>query len=368
MKSAHEMRTEKSLLSSHISKCRQYKEMLSESYKEIAGMHQSGMITREEYLKKVNEGLKGKSYGYFHNYYDSLIDCYESKINKIDGELKVRKHNAIVIIVIMLLAVAAFMNPAMTGNVVFSVTEQIPDNEMIEFVSDSLYELDAAGINAIHLTGRYEGEGSVNVYLVADDIEWLVYTAEQSSEFRGQCGNACFISENYDKYMLRVEIGDGKIEIERIDYMLSDLREFSLDKNKAEYVMNDTRYIKDKFLIHNKYGHEAHFAVYGEGELTEYLTLNQAILELGENESKEIIYDIDLPLDIKPGEYNEKIIVRFLAEDEFKGETPIEEFEINVKVLGDKGYMNMILFVLAIVFLINILFFFLKKKKDKSAL
>lgn len=383
MKSIAEMRKEKQLLISYVNRCKYYISLVNESLEEIGKDYRNGRISQVDYQDKVHYGLEGKSFRYYISLYNGLIKKYESRIVWIDDKINKQGKNkgvlisTILILVILTSSFFIFDQGDITGRVVFSMVEsnmdivnkQFSENDSFVWTPENLGRL-----NTLSLTGEYVGEGIIRIYLDLEEESKLIYAAEGSSRFESECGNACYLYDtSQDEYNIRIEMPDGgRLDLGQIHYLISELEEFKISPLNITVNLTDNRFIRNKFGIYNSRNKNFSVAIYAEGELTEYTTLDSSYEGFQINDSmKYISYDIDLPLKIEPGVYNEKIIVRYLPDGKFMGEAPVEEHIVTVRVSESElevltpsktNLVHILLILLGFVILINIIMF-LKRKK-----
>lgn len=378
MKSVKDLRKEKQLLLSYVDKCKQYISQLQTRISELSIDYKKGKLTREGYLHYISQGVGGKSFRHYIQIYSSLLAQYHERIRRIDSELtrKGRQFGILAILILVFLSsLLVFTQPEMTGQVVFWLKE--PHIDQISGVymksTNITWIPEKKGrLNAFAVTGEYQGKGSLKIYLDLEDESKLVYAAEESSQFESECQNACNLYQSLqDSYRVRIEMPEGnRLVISRIDYVVSELKEFSISPSNASYELSDTRLIINNFKIHNSRQKNFSVAIHAEGDLTKHTTLYDSYISFGEDDiTKNLDYEIDLPLQISPGIYKEKIIVRYLTPTKFKGPAPVEEYQILVRVLPPElekpspwklNYWQLMLGILAVMVVINVIIFFLK--------
>ncbi|MCK5283405.1 MAG: hypothetical protein KAK00_08415, partial [Nanoarchaeota archaeon] len=382
MKPIAELRKEKDNLSRYIDRCNYYISLVKQRLLEIGRDYRQGRLTRGEYHDKVNTGLDGKSFRYYLGLYSDLIGRYKGKIRHIEKEIKSKGNNGKIIsafIVLVLISSAFLINQGdITGRVIFSMAESDVDFIDID-ISESrniTWQLSGRGrLSTISLTGEYYGESALNIYLDIGENSKLIYRAENSQKFVEECGSACYLYEApQDEYQLRVEMPKGsRLKISKINYVVSELKEFNIEPSNITIDLEDRRFIKKEFGIFNPRNRNFSVAIYAEGELTDYTTLYSSYEEFNENEPvKYIDYEIDVPFKIEPGSYKEKIVVRYLPAGKFEGEAPVEEYDIIVNVLPSElellspmkfNYAYLLGVLLLLVILGNLFFIFRKKGK-----
>ncbi|MBD3163718.1 hypothetical protein GF323_00795 [Candidatus Woesearchaeota archaeon] len=347
MKSIKELRKEKQDLASYSGRCRYYISLLNEKMNSLARDYHTEKLSREQYHEMLERGLNGRSFRHYINTYNSLIRKYDARLEKLEKEIaKAGKRRGIavtaLILAVLMAALYAVNQPNITGKVVFSTVEGSSDILDIEFnrSAEFVWQPENSGrLNSVSLSGEYIGNGSLKIYLEIGEESKLIYAAESSSAFESECGNACYLYDSsQDEYTIRVEMPEGnELMLERMDYFVSELEEFRISPSNVTVNLAGNRFVKNKFEIYNTRNRNFSAAIYAEGELTEHVTLYRSYADFDANESvKEVRYDIDLPLDIKPGKYEEKIIVRYLPEQKFRGEAPKEEHKITVIVKAEK--------------------------------
>ncbi len=358
----NELRKEKRIVLDYAARCRYYRTLVEEN---LISNHRQG-INRESIIpleKQIQE-------------YSDLERSYENKAAKL--EQKIQKSNHVIILcalfAVVLVGFLLFNQTGITGNIVFSTITREADTSGISFNTSTNYTWvpnEKGRLNGMAISGEYRGDGPLRIYLDLKDGSRLIYAAESPSDFESECGNACYLHDNsQEEYIIRVEMQDGgKLKLDSIISMVSKLEEFLLSPKNVTIHLEENRFIRNKFGIYNSRKNNFSVVIYAEGSLTEYLTLNSSFEEFKEtDEARYISYDIDLPFDIDSGTYEQRIVVRYVPDGPFKGETPKEVHLIQVNVLGEEkaspfrvNYLHAALIMLVIIMLFNIIFFIKRK-------
>jgi hypothetical protein len=218
----------------------------------------------------------------------------------------------------------------------------------------------AGSLTSLKLSGEYAGKGRLVIYLDTGNNSYLVLAKENATRFESECGGACTLNENADNYTLRISMPEsGVLRLRSITPIVSHLQEFTLEPANRTFKASPGGDISGSINIENKMGERLALAIYGEGNLTPYLTLNASYLLLDQGTAANIAYSIDLPESMKEGLYTEKIIVRYLPGETFTGAVPIEAHMINVIVPSPlsetrigKNYLPPLLLIVFIILLL----------------
>src|SRR3989344_9093607 len=65
-----------------------YKKQLIEFERKLSRAYEENRIDKEEYLRRLNEGLQGRTLRQWLRYYDQYINTYNTRVVEIDRELR----------------------------------------------------------------------------------------------------------------------------------------------------------------------------------------------------------------------------------------------------------------------------------------
>ncbi|MBR9699942.1 hypothetical protein GOV09_05785 [Candidatus Woesearchaeota archaeon] len=370
MSSTERLRTEKEQLQESIMKCEQYLTQLDQRLNTLTKQLENKEIDELSYTMLTSTSLGGRSFGHYIYHYEDLIKGYQERIAKIDKKVK-HKNTTVISVAAIFVAImlsSLFLNSDITGQITFSVIEALSDPIEREFNESVRVPLDnTQALNTFTMTGKYNGTGFLRIYLDSPRQSYLVYGTDDPSTFKDECGQACYLQPE-DNYTLRIQLsGQGSVKIEKVTYLFSELREFTLEPEVAIHNLTDNRFIKGSFDLVSKRGRDFSVALYGEGQLADYLTLYTSYADFRSSPEQKISYDLDLPLQMAPGTYTSKIIVKYLPKDKFSGKTPEEVHDIVVNIRGreeaaeEGSYLSILFTILIALFGINLIYFLYRK-------
>ncbi len=330
------------------------------------------------YIESNKDCYTIETFARYTKIYLEKINKLREKIDHLEGQKK-KKGIAISAIAILFIIAISFIafNPEHTGNAIFSITktssltDEMIFNESASFVINSS---EIGRLNTIALSGKFEGEGELRIYLNSENGRKLIYGTFGSSDFNGECGSACYISEPDKYHNISIEMGKGDhLRISKIDYMISELSQFEISPKNITVELKENRHVSGKISIYNSRRQNFSIAIFAEGEIAKYTTLYSSQEHFFSNESsKEIRYDIEMPYKIEAGKHSGKILVKYLPDGKFTGEVPTEEHTImvNVKPMENEmrsekkfGFKYLVVGLLVLVFIGNVFFFYRMRKK-----
>lgn len=225
-----------------------------------------------------------------------------------------------------------------TGDVIFAVDRTVQDGPAIIVTEPGTFTWqpeEQGSLSRLALSGSFEGE-QLTLWVEIDGEWTLIHATDAPGIFTFACGAACTIQTYQEEYRFKAEMAEGDVlTITTINYVLSILEEFTVDEDLINKTMEPGTSFTSDLIIRNQRGTNLTLAIYGEGTLADYLTLDVSIVKMaGIDENSSVRYSIDLPNDIEPGIYEGKIIIRYLPESSFTGKSPIEEVSISVTIPG----------------------------------
>jgi len=323
--------------------CRKHLQTIEKRIQQLGTAQHEGRLSSEDHARLSSPG--GRPLQSYRNFYLEEGRRHAAEAQRLGKEFlkAARAWTAFGSIFFLLIVGALFLGPELTGNVIFSLNEA-GSSEGWTFTQNASVAWNATGpVSGVTITGSYEGEGPARVYLEWEsggkNISKLLFAADNATRFERQCIATCHLDGAERRFRIRAELPPGAaIEIERVEQVLARLSEFEAEPDGANITLRGT-YVTGKFTLSNLQGERMALAVYGEGPLTPYLTLDSSLAVLEPGESRNVTYSLDLlnaPLEDmrvgRDGRVRQEIVARFLPNGSFTGEAPRETYLLSLDI------------------------------------
>src|SRR3989344_5515103 len=237
-----------------------YKKQLIEFEKKLSRAYEENRIDKEEYLRRLNEGLQGRTLRQLLRYYDQCINVYNTRVVEIDRELRELEKSRNLLPILTIFAFVAllglsyyFIQPAITG---FTLIENGTN------ATESVFRIQLVNINISEETGIIETTEIENDRLIQvkaeinKPVEWKLITRNKTIELPLEASNIevnKLINETEDikeKARLKNQFGANNLNNKKL-IEVDELNETKLEvtyKTKAPYSI-ESNLTQNKDLI-----------------------------------------------------------------------------------------------------------------------
>ncbi|MBS3171816.1 hypothetical protein J4449_04355, partial [Candidatus Woesearchaeota archaeon] len=170
-----------------------YKKQLIGFEKKLSRAYEENRIDKEEYLRRLNEGLQGRTLRQWLRYYDQCINVYNTRVVEIDRELRELEKSRNLLPILTIFAFVAllglsyyFIQPAITG---FTLIENGTN------ATESVFGIQPVNINISEETGIIETTEIENDRLIQvkaeinKPVEWKLITRNKTIELPLEASN-----------------------------------------------------------------------------------------------------------------------------------------------------------------------------------
>lgn len=331
-------------LTRNINLAQRYKQELRKRKRKLDEKLRNKEISLESYKKKLGNWTKNYSYWDIINYYNYYNNYCTYLKNKYEEKLKFIRIKSIatitIILTVLLLSTSLIVKQSnITGLVIFTETKEITKEQGITINKSYQLNLNTASIPEIigvRLSGKIIGKGEVEIYLKNKNKTYLVYkkiNRNKTTLFKDKCIETCNLEKPIrGNITLIFKINKSKLVIDKIKYIEFNLLNFELIPKEIKENFVPGKVIRYNISITNKENKKITLAIYQEGELARYITLEKSLITLGKG-TKKIGITINMPLRFNnSGTHKSKIIARYIPKGEFTGETPKDESTIRLFV------------------------------------
>src|SRR3989338_3433445 len=170
-----------------------YKKQLIGFEKKLSRAYEENRIDKEKYLRRLNEGLQGRTLRQWLRYYDQCINVYNTRVVEIDRELRELEKSRNLLPILTIFAFVAllglsyyFIQPAITG---FTLIENGTN------ATESVFRIQLVNINISEETGIIETTEIENDRLIQvkaeinKPVEWKLITRNKTIELPLEASN-----------------------------------------------------------------------------------------------------------------------------------------------------------------------------------